>query len=177
MFPKNRSALTSFRGRDTGSTRGTRISRSDMNAPPTPTRPACQVFDHEVVVRPSDVDSAHHLNHVAIVGFFEYGRVRAHHDLRRARPDLPDMSTVVRRVTIEYLAQAAMFDVLSVRSWIRRDGRTSRTWAQEVVRPDGVLVARAEVTSVLLDRRTGRPAELPMIYREIFDPYREAETH
>ena len=87
------------------------------------------------------------------------------------------MSTVVRRAAIEYLAQAAMFDALTVRSWIRRDGRTSRTWAQELIRPDGILVARAEVTSVLIDRRTGRPAQLPPIYREIFAPYREVETH
>src|SRR5687768_1251805 len=88
-------------------------------------RPACRIFVHEVVVRPSDVDSARHLNHVAMIAFFEHGRVRAHHDVRRDHPGLPDMGTVVRRLAVDYLAQAAMFDALSVRSWIARDGTSS----------------------------------------------------
>ena len=139
-----------------------------------PEQPGCSVFAHEVVVRPSDVDWARHLNHVAMIAFFEYGRVRAHRDVRLERPDLPDMSTVVRHLDVDYLGQAAMFESLAVRSWIRRDGGTSRTWAQELVRPDGVLVARAAVTSVLVDPATGRPAPLPAIYRDVFAAYRES---
>jgi acyl-CoA thioester hydrolase len=137
-------------------------------------QPACRVFEHEVVVRPGDVDSARHLNHVAIVGFLEHGRVGAHHDARLARPDLPDMNTVVRHLSVDYLAQAAMFEALRVRTWVRRDGGSSRTWAQEIVRPDAVVVARAEVTSVLVDPSTGRPAPLPAIYRDVFAAYRES---
>ena len=143
-----------------------------MSLPRAPEQPGCQVLSHEVVVRPGDIDSARHLNHVAIVSFFEYGRVRAHRDVRLGRPDLPDMNTVVRRLEVDYLGQASLFDALTVRSWIRRDGETSRTWAQELVRPDGGLVARAAVTSVLLDRATGRPARLPDVYRDAFAPYR-----
>jgi acyl-CoA thioester hydrolase len=138
-----------------------------------PSQPPCRVFTHEVEVRPTDVDSARHLNHVSMVGYFEHGRMRAHHDVRRAHPDLPDMNTVVRRVAVDYLGQAQMFEPLVVRSWVRRDGETSRTWAQELVREDGEVVARAEVVSVLLDRATGRPTPLPAIYREVFAPYRE----
>jgi YbgC/YbaW family acyl-CoA thioester hydrolase len=144
-----------------------------MRDRPRPGQPACRVFTHEIVVRPSDVDAARHLNHVAMIAFFEYGRVRAHRDVRLLRPELPDMATVVRRLSVDYHGQAAAFDALSVRSWIRRDGRTSRTWVQELVRADGALIARAEVTSVLLDRATGRPAELPPLYRELFADYRE----
>jgi acyl-CoA thioester hydrolase len=143
--------------------------------PRTPEQPGCRVFAHEIVVRPSDVDSARHLNHVAMVAFFEHGRVRAHHDVRLERPDLPDMGTVVRHLSVEYFAQAAMFDALSVRSWIRRDGGSSRTWAQELVRPDDVLVARAAVTSVLVDDATGRPTRLPSVYRDVFAAYREEQ--
>jgi acyl-CoA thioesterase FadM len=58
---------------------------------------------------------------------------------------------------------------------VRRDGVTSRTWAQELVRPDAVVVARAEVTSVLVDPATGRPSRLPEIYREVFASHREPE--
>ena len=144
-----------------------------MSERPEPERPGCRIFSHEIVVRPSDVDAARHLNHVAMIGFFEYGRVRAHRDVRIAHPELPDMGTVVRRLSVEYHGQAAAFDVLTVRSWVRRDGRSSRTWAQELVRADGVLVARAEVISVLLDRATGRPAPLSDIYREVFAAHRE----
>lgn len=147
-----------------------------MQDPRSAERPACRVFEHDVVIRPSDVDSARHLNHVAIVAFLEYGRVRAHHDARLERPDLPDMGTVVRHLSVEYLAQAAMFETLRVRTWVRRDGVTSRTWAQELVRPDSVVVARAQVTSVLVDPATGRPARLPAIYRDVFAAHREAEA-
>jgi YbgC/YbaW family acyl-CoA thioester hydrolase len=139
-----------------------------------PERPGCSVFDHEVVVRPADVDSAGHLNHVAMIAFFEFGRVRAHHDVRRAHPDLPDMSTVVRHLSVDYLGQASMFDTLSLRTWIRRDGTTSRTWAQELVATAGSVIARATCTSVLVDPSTSRAAALPQVYRDLFAPYREA---
>ena len=147
-----------------------------MDDPRRPEAPGCDVFAHELVVRPTDVDSAGHVNHVSMVALFEYGRMRAHHDVRMARPELPDMKTVVRRVAVDYLAQARVFDVLTVRSWIRRDGTTSRTWAQELVRPDGTVVARAEVTSVLLDRASGRPVALPALYRDLFAPHRETPS-
>ena len=140
----------------------------------SPSQPRCRVFDHEVTVRPSDVDSARHLNHVAMVAFFEYGRVRAHADVRAEHPELPDMATVVRAVVVEYFGQASMFDAMRVRSWIRRDGTSSRAWAQELARPDGAVIARAEVTSVLVDVATGRPAPLPAVYRDLFAAWREA---
>lgn len=139
----------------------------------TPESPACDVLEHELEVRPADRDAAGHLNHVATVGLFEFGRVRAHHDVRRQRPDLPDMATVVRSLQVDYLAQARPFERLVVRSWVRRDGGSSRTWAQELVGEDGAVVARAAVVSVLVDVASGRPTRLPEVYREAFARYRE----
>ena len=143
--------------------------------PRQPREPGCRVFTHELPVRPADIDAAGHLNHVAMVAFFEYGRVRAHREVRDRSPELPDMSTAVRRLNLDYLGQAAVFEQLSVRTWVLRDGGSSRTWAQGLVRADGTVIARAEVVSVLVDVSTGRPARLPEVYRHTFAEYVEGD--
>ena len=137
-----------------------------VSDPRRPREPGCSVFEHVLAVRPSDVDAAGHLNHVRMLGFFEFARVRAHREVRERRPDLPDMGTVVRRLGVDYLGQAETFEELRVRSWVRRDAVSSRTWEQELLRPDGVVICRAEVVSVLV--RDGRPARLPEVYRQAF---------
>ena len=78
------------------------------------------------------------------------------------------MNTVVRHLKVDYHGQASMFDELRVRTWVRRDGRTSRTWTQELLREDLAVIARAEVVSVLVGAETWRPVPLPAIYREAF---------
>lgn len=126
-------------------------------------------FEHPIEVRPSDRDAAGHLNHVALLSYFEHARVKAHAEVRARRPDLPDMNTVVRRLCVDYLGQADVFDRLLVRSRVARDGHSSRTWEQVLVHAEGGReVARAEVVSVLLDRSTGRPTRLPEVYRDAF---------
>ena len=59
----------------------------------------------------------------------------------------------------------------TVRTWILRDGRSSRTWQHELVREDGQVIARAEVVSVLV--RDERPASLPEVYRRLFARFDE----
>jgi acyl-CoA thioester hydrolase len=135
--------------------------------------PGCRVFEHRLPVRPSDIDGAGHLNHVAMLGFFEFARVRAHREVREASPEMPDMNTVVRRATVDYHGQARVFDELLVRSWVRKDGGSSRTWEQELLRPDGGLVARVEVISVLVDPASWRPTRLPGAYRDAFEAWVE----
>ncbi|MEM7247181.1 MAG: thioesterase family protein [Acidobacteriota bacterium] len=141
---------------------------------PAPASPACRVLEKEVELRPGDIDSAGHLNHVAMVGLFEHARVGAHHQ-RRQEVELPDCATVVRRLTVDYHGQARVFELMTVRSWILRDGGSSRTWQQELVGDDGRLVARAEVVSVWVDVESGRPRRLPEFYREAFAEYRQPE--
>ncbi len=141
-----------------------------MSRSPGPAEPSCSVFEKVVELRPSDIDSAGHLNHVAMVGLLEHARVGAHHQ-RRLDAELPDCSTVVRRLTVDYHGQARVFERMTVRSWIVRDGGSSRTWQQELVGEKGGLIARAEVISVWLDPETGRPRRLPDFYREQFAAY------
>ena len=141
-----------------------------MSDPRAPREPGCRLFEHRLEVRPSDLDAAGHLNHVRMLAFFEHARVRAHHEVREAHPELPDMATVVRRITVDYLGQAECFETLTVHSWVEKDGGSSRTWAQELLRPGAGVICRAEVVSVLVEE--GRPARLPAVYRELFAEYR-----
>jgi len=142
-----------------------------LSDPRRPLEPGCRVFEHRLEVRPSDVDAARHLNHVRMLTFFEFARVRAHHEIRQSHPAMPDMNTVVRRANVDYLGQAACFDEMLVRSWIGKDGGSSRTWRQELIRPDGTVICRAEIISVLV--RDGRPVRLPAVYRESFAEFAE----
>jgi YbgC/YbaW family acyl-CoA thioester hydrolase len=132
----------------------------------------CAVFEHRLEVRPSDLDAAGHLNHVKMLGFFELARVRAHREVRESHPEMPDMATVVRSASVDYLGQAECFDEMLVRSWVHRDGGSSRTWRQELIRPDGSVTCRADVVSVLV--RDGRPLRLPAVYRDSFAAQSEA---
>jgi YbgC/YbaW family acyl-CoA thioester hydrolase len=143
-----------------------------VSDPRRPLEPGCRAFEHVLAVRPADVDAAGHLNHVRMLAFFEFARVRAHREVRERFPELPDMDTVVRHLSVDYLGQAEVFEELRVRSWVRRDGGSSRTWLQELVRPEGRVICRAEVTSVLV--RDGRAARLPALYRASFADHAEA---
>ena len=124
-------------------------------------------------MRAGDIDAAHHLNHVSMLVFLEHGRVGAHAQVREQHPELPNMATAVRRLTVDYLGQTEAFARLTVRSWVRRDGGSSRTWEQELVREDGVVICRAEVVSVLVDLNSGRPTRLPEVYRHSFADFTE----
>lgn len=141
-----------------------------MSDPRAPLEPGCRCFEHRLEVRPSDLDAAGHLNHVRMLGLFEHARVRAHHEVRQAHPELPDMATVVRRMIVDYLGQAECFETLTVRSWVAEDRGSSRVWTQELLRPEAGVICRVEVISVLV--ADGRPARLPAVYRDLFAPYR-----
>jgi len=68
---------------------------------------------------------------------------------------------VVRRVAVDYLAPARLFDALEVTFQPERVGRAGLTAWQEV-RRDGQPLARARVELACLDAASWKPARIPI---------------
>ena len=67
-----------------------------------------------------------------------------------------------------YLAPVALDDVLRVRTWISRMGRTSFTMAHDFIRVgDELRVARGSVIHVWIERKGMRPVPVPDWFRRL----------
>jgi acyl-CoA thioester hydrolase len=67
---------------------------------------------------------------------------------------------VVRTLTADYVSSAALDDALTVETRIRKLGRASLVFSQQVLR-DGELLFDSLITIACVDTRRKRPAPLP----------------
>jgi acyl-CoA thioester hydrolase len=113
------------------------------------------VSDHRVAVRWQDIDGLGHVNHVAFLTYFEEGR-----DAWLREHGIPRDGYVVGRATVHYRREIEP-DVESVvvRCAVRELGRSSLTTSEQLLGPDGDVVADAEFAIVLWDpaARRSRP--------------------
>lgn len=126
---------------------------------------ASQPFSTTLRVRGYELDVFGHVNNAVYLNYFEHCRWEAFdqlgEDVRKG-----DAQMVVRKLTVEYMAAAFLFDELEVSLWIERLGRTSATLGQALRRTsDQTLLATAELVMVTIDG-TGRPVEIPAWLRE-----------
>ncbi|WP_158542488.1 acyl-CoA thioesterase [Lujinxingia litoralis] len=116
-------------------------------------------------VRGYELDVFGHVNNAVYLNYFEHCRWEA---FRQLGGDVQEggAQMVVRKLTVEYLAAAYLFDELEVSLWVERLGTTSATFGQAIKRrADGVSLATAEVVVVTIDAQ-GRPTGLPTWIRE-----------
>ncbi|MFU8804202.1 MAG: acyl-CoA thioesterase [Bradymonadaceae bacterium] len=123
-------------------------------------------FEVEIVVRGYELDSFNHVNNAVFLNYFEHARWMAFKELGLARLSEEGLTTIMRKVTVEYDRPAHVFDELRLRLWIARIGRTSLTFGQDIVRKsdasvsDDTVLARAEVVVVCVGP-DGRPHPVP----------------
>jgi len=123
----------------------------------------------EFTVYPDQCDAWGHLNQAAFLQFFE----RARWESLARGPGMEIFSTagvwpVVRRATVDYLAQVLPGEILRFAQEVTAIGRTSFTMKQSALRAkDGVTVATAEVVFVCVDP-SGSPTPLPDPVRSFF---------
>lgn len=109
-----------------------------------------------------------HVNNARYLEFLEAARWEA---LDRAI-DVEDWhekgwNFVIVNINIDYRRPATLGDVLTIHTRGGDIGRTSAQVEQEVLREsDGEAVARATITYVILDARTGRPHRITGEIRE-----------
>ena len=107
-------------------------------------------IERRVDLRWHDADQLGHVNHTLYLSFMSEARDRLS---VAALGPLALMEFVVARIEIDYLSELRLeHEWVTARSSLLRVGNSSIRTADEVVRPDGVVAARAEAVSVLTDR-------------------------
>ncbi len=127
-----------------------------------------QPFELPIMVRGYEMDAFGHVNNAVFAQYFEHCRWMA---LRQWSQQwmTETAAIVVKKLSIEYEAQARVFDELTIRLWVEAIGRTSMTFGQDLRRSDsGEPVAKAEVVVVCVDG-SGSPREVPDSWRRALE--------
>lgn len=127
-------------------------------------------FELPLTVRGYEMDAFQHVNNAVYVQYFEHARWMAFKELGSEWLSTEGQSIVVRKLTVEYMAPARVFDELVVRFWVARVGNTSMTFEQDLRRADNdQVLAVAEFVAVCLGS-DGRPAPVPEHWRATLTP-------
>jgi acyl-CoA thioester hydrolase len=137
--------------------------------------PPANAFSHRFVVPAADIDD---LGHASNVSWVRWVQDAATEHSRHIGLDLDEYKRlgvlwVVRRHDIEYLAQAFEAEALEAVTWVATlKGATSLR--RTAFRRDGVVLARAATTWVLVSIATRRPTRVPaeLLARYGFDAKR-----
>ena len=116
------------------------------------------------VVYPRDLDHMGHMNVAGYVVMFDQATWSFWNDLGFSPATLRDgpYGFAAVRYDVTYKRELVAGDVVTVRSWITRLGRTSVGYAHEMTNgATGDVAASAEITGVLIDRKTRRPVPWP----------------
>ncbi|MCP5027816.1 MAG: acyl-CoA thioesterase [Actinomycetia bacterium] len=119
------------------------------------------VHSTTIRVRFSELDPYNHVNHAVYATYFEAGRVEALESVGMGLDTLAGegWQVVVTELRVRFKRAAGAGDVLTVETSVGAATRATTTWHQ-VIRRAGELMADAEVTVAVTDRR-GRPVRPP----------------
>lgn len=122
-------------------------------------------------VRGYHLDGYGHVNNARYLEFMEEGRW----DFFDQHPEMikelhqAGRAFVVVNLNIDYLAAARQGDDLEVMTGIIDVGERSGVCHHRIVRKDGTVIARADLTFVLLDMRANKAAAIEGEVREALD--------
>lgn len=116
------------------------------------TAPEPRWTEARITLRWNDADLLGHVNHAVYLSYM--GEARDRLGVAGLGPSAM-RELVIVHLEIDYLAEARLSDEFVVaRSRLLSVGNSSLRTADEVVRPDGVVAARAETVTVRTDRST-----------------------
>jgi acyl-CoA thioester hydrolase len=125
------------------------------------------------IIRFGDLDPQGHVNNTVFSTYFETGRVMF---LREPgnRLSPPGTTSVLARLDINFLQELHWPGTVEIGVATAEIGRSSYTFAQALFR-DGVCVATARATMVLIDAETRRARPLPEEVRVRLEAFRMRE--
>jgi acyl-CoA thioester hydrolase len=121
------------------------------------------IYVHRLDVRFRDCDPMGHVNNAVYLTYLEQARFAHWRDVWGFNFEgLPDGTpgVILARAEIDYRIPARYGDVLEIRIGLERIGRTSFTYAYEVVDQKGRIVANARSVQVMYDYTSGRPVPI-----------------
>ena len=130
------------------------------------------VVEADIRVRYAETDAlgvAYYANHFV---WFEVGRVSFLRELGMdfAASEREGISFVVAEATCRYHAPAHFDERLTIRTWVEELGRSSLTFAYEIVSRDSeCIVATGKTIQVFILMETRRPIAIPAAPRELFE--------
>ena len=130
-------------------------------------------FIWRVRIAPDDIDPQDHVSNVAIVGYMSAAAWQHSKALGFAAAEYLALGGmwVVKRHEIDYHAQAMLGDELLCHTWPSGLAKASAERRHRIIRvADSALIAEGLNVWAYLDAATGRPARIPSILREAFDP-------
>jgi len=123
------------------------------------------VFETDIEVRNSELDSFGHVNNAVFLNYLEHGRFHALQDAGFPWPVLEERgwAIFVVRIEVDYLAEVRSGDRLLVRTWADSFRRTSMALGQEIVRkrPDGDVVCTRALVSAVWVGPNRKPIRVP----------------
>ncbi len=134
-----------------------------MSAPAPTSDDARGVFEQRLTVAPADIDINGHVNNLRYLEWFLAAAV-AHSEAvgwTHARYLELGATWLVRSHTIEYLRPAFAGDELIVRTWVAQITKVSSRRKTQILRPDGVVLARGETLWVFVSRKAHALGRVP----------------
>jgi YbgC/YbaW family acyl-CoA thioester hydrolase len=125
----------------------------------------------ELVVRSTEIDVNGHVNNAKYLEYLEWGREEWYEQAGLSYDAFGEMGiqTVTVNININYRKECRQGDLLTIRTFPEKMGRSSYVLKQEIVnRTSGELCADALVTSVTMDAKTRKSREAPQELRKLF---------
>jgi acyl-CoA thioester hydrolase len=123
------------------------------------------LLTHRLEVRFRDCDAFGHVNNAVYFTYFEQARASLWKTLGLSGfrdSDTSGVSVILARAECDFRAPARFGDVLDVRLALEAIGRTSFTYAYEIVGvPDGRPIAAGRTVQVIFDYARRTPVEIP----------------
>ena len=143
-----------------------------MNAPlHSDATPRLEDFPYRISdnVRYADLDPNHHVNNAVYATYFETGRVTLMKDLRYGLVPA-GLTWIMVRLDMHFRAELRWPGTIELGLGVAKFGRTSVTFDQ-VVFSEGICVASAQSTSVLVEESTHKPTPLTAEIVRNFQPW------
>ncbi len=143
-----------------------------MNPPSRQGNPACSRFETDITVRPSDIDANGHVHQSVYLDYLLFARVdQMERCYGMSVQEFFDrgLSWAARTIRIEYLKPVFFGETVTVRTWVEEIGKKSVTVGFQILKKKtGELSAEGCAVYVLIDARSGKPADIPEDVRAMY---------
>ncbi len=124
------------------------------------------VFQHEIQVKASDIDELNHVNNIVYLEYIQ-DVAQAHWESIMHHPDMEAIRWVARRHEIDYLKQAFLDEILTVKTWV--EGFTGVTSIRHCeIYKNEILITKSKTIWVALDSISFKPRRLSTALVESF---------
>ena len=126
------------------------------------------IYNHHIVVKPTDIDEMNHVNNVVYVQWIQEAAA-AHWNSEAPSEVKSKFNWVVMRHEVDYKSPALLNDELIAKTWVENyDGAKSTRMVQIIRKKDEKLLAEARTTWCLLNASTNRPVRVGDEIKTVF---------